>query len=84
MTNTEWVQKAMQDTYGPLEVSSEVSAKGVEFCDLMARELDRRDAIARDIAEGKFETSAIHFIGEMADDLARWQSAAAEFKLRPW
>lgn len=84
MNNRDFVQKAMRDTYGLLEVSSEVSARGVEFCDLMAKELDRRDAIARDIADGKFETSAIDFIGQIADDLARWQSAAAAFKLRPW
>jgi hypothetical protein len=34
----------MKDTYGLLEVSGEVSAASAVFVDLMAAELDRRDA----------------------------------------
>lgn len=44
MKNRDFVQKLMRDTYGLLEVSSEVSAASVAFVDLMAAELDRRDA----------------------------------------
>lgn len=42
-TNLEFVMKLMRDTYGTLEVSSAVSAAGVEFACRMAAELDARD-----------------------------------------
>ena len=44
MNNKEFVLRLMKDTYGLLEVSSEVSAASAAFVDLMAAELDRRDA----------------------------------------
>ena len=45
MNNRDFVLRLMKDTYGLLEVSSEVSAASVAFVDLMAKELDRRDAM---------------------------------------
>lgn len=45
MTNREFVLKAMRDTYGLMEVSGEVSRMSALFVEIMAKELDRRDAL---------------------------------------
>lgn len=77
MTNTEWVQKAMQNTYGKLEVSSEVATQGMVFVGVMAAELNRRDAIISALSSGEYSRAASRLFASMSADLSKLSRDAA-------
>lgn len=81
MTNKEFVLKAMQDTYGKLEVSMEVSIASGVFVELIAGELNRRDHIIASLAEGTFAPAASALFATMADDLAKMSRDARSMTL---
>ena len=73
----------MRDTYGEMDVSSEVSAASVLFVQIMVSELNRRDHIIASLAEGTFAPAASALFGTMADDLAKMSRDARSMILPP-
>jgi hypothetical protein len=67
----------MQDTYGKLEVSNEVSIQSVVFAGIIAAELNRRDAIIFALNSGEYTRAASRLFQSMSEDAARMSKDAA-------